>query len=328
MNIFIFLDSSTQAHYEGIFSLIPRLSIQEAVDNLYIIDRAIKKNNILFYPTNDEIKINHLYGYKVGKDYSFQNRPEPSSQLKFDISEIKNIWLRLDQPVSNESLLNIDKTFPHSKIINNPTGIIKTGKKEFLEELRPLLGDLVPPIKICKTVEQIKEFSNQHQNLVLKASLSFGGIGILRYFKDGNGDINDNELQNFLDKHKSCLAMKFLKSNQQSDNRILVLNGKILGAINRKAPKDGWLCNISAGGSASLGTISKREEEIVEIINPIMKKNKISFYGIDTLIDEHENRYLSELNTTNVGCIRELERFTGKPIVNMIIDNLVSEFSV
>lgn len=106
------------------------------------------------------------------------------------------------------------------------------------------------------------------------------------------------------------LAMKYLKKVCQGDKRIIVANGRVVGAT-LKTPKEGsWLCSLARGGSSSFAKPDELEIRIAETISPVLTDKGIVFFGFDTLVDDDGHRVLSEINTLNVGLLSEAELYS------------------
>ena len=73
----------------------------------------------------------------------------------------------------------------------------------------------------------------------------------------------------------------------------------------------------SRGGAVET-KIDEREQKIIDIVDPILRKNGVFLYGIDTLINGNGERVLSEINTLNVGGIKVLEDMQGKPLTAIV----------
>lgn len=117
--------------------------------------------------------------------------------------------------------------------------------------------------------------------------------------------------------------MAYLNNPDQADNRLVVLNGEILGAIARRPKPGDWLCNLTAGGSYSVVKPDAREIEIVRRLDPLMKALGVHYYGVDTLLDNKNQRVLSEINTVNAGGAYRYEQATGEPVCRRIADAFV-----
>jgi glutathione synthase len=68
--------------------------------------------------------------------------------------------------------------------------------------------------------------------------------------------------------------------------------------------------------------ITAEEEQMVKVINPILSKLGIVMYGVDTLTDDNGKRVLSEINTTSIGGLRQIQELYNQPILKRISDRL------
>jgi glutathione synthase len=114
--------------------------------------------------------------------------------------------------------------------------------------------------------------------------------------------------------------VKFLKNVSQGDKRIVVVNGRIMGASLRLPPTDSWLCNVAKGGSSNFAKADSDEIDMIDKINPKLAEMGIIMYGVDTLVDDDGNRVLSELNTTSIGGLPQIAKLMGKPLVKEAAD--------
>ncbi len=227
------------------------------------------------------------------------------------------IWLRLPPPLSKSFLDFLANTFTDQIIINDPVGIYETGSKSFLMNF----SQLCPPMKICNSIEDIIAFK-KHFPIVLKPFREYGGKGIVRI--DGPIVWEGKRKMDFEDfaasiRHKKdleYLGVKFLNRVSEGDKRIIVVNGKIMGASLRLPAAGSWLCNVSMGGSSNHTYANDEEQNIVETINPTLTKMGIVMYGVDTLVGDDGLRILSEINTTSIGGLPQVAKFRGEPLVD------------
>jgi glutathione synthase len=234
------------------------------------------------------------------------------------------VFLRLPRPVSDQFLLWINELFGHAIIINQPAGIIKTSNKKFLLNF----PELCPDIRICHSLEDINTTIEKYP-IVLKPLREYGGKGILKIERDQLDDgikihNTDTYLKSIEEKiiKEGYLAMKFLKNVTQGDKRILVAGGEVLAASLRLPKEDSWLCNVSQGGKSMSAEVNKEELEIIASINPLLKKEGILIYGVDTLVNDQGERVLSEINTLSIGGWPQAQAQTGKPIIKQLVDKI------
>jgi glutathione synthase len=238
------------------------------------------------------------------------------------------IILRLPHPVNLSFLNFLTRNFPEEWIINRPSAIWQTGGKDFLLQF----PEWCPPMLWCRTLEEIRAF-HQEFDLVLKPLRNYGGKGILKVEKgqiigqDGKrwdlerGEEVLEELQG-----DGYLSMKYLQNVYLGDKRIVVVNGRIMGASLRKPAEGSWLCNVSLGASSEASHPDEREKAIVARVHDAVAHLGIGIFGMDTLVDDQGQRVLSEINTLSVGGVGPMERQYGLPISDYVADELIKYY--
>jgi glutathione synthase len=102
---------------------------------------------------------------------------------------------------------------------------------------------------------------------------------------------------------------------RKGDKRIILVDGKVAGALNRVPAAHDNRSNMHVGGRAEATTLTKREHEICEAIGPELKKRGLIFTGIDVIGD-----VMTEINVTSPTGIRQVKRFGGADIAALIWD--------
>ena len=285
-----------------------------------VASRGIKENDAFFLDHDKNIeqitttKVNDNFCFSEGGSYFLAN------SQKTNLSDYDLIWLRMPPPLTPEFLTFLENRFPKQMIINSPKGIYEAGSKAFLVNF----ADCCPPMKICESVEDIVAFKKEFP-IVLKPFQEYGGKGIVKIKGDsvweGNDEMTFDEFLNKIDTNSiAYLGVKFLENVSKGDKRIVVVNGKILGASLRLPPKDSWICNVAMGGKPKHSEVDEDEIKMIEMINPILSERGIVMYGVDTLVGDDGKRVLSEINTTSIGGLPQMEKFTDKPLVEEAAD--------
>lgn len=304
-----------------LYPLLRALGSRPEVTRVYVADAAIPRNRY-FYEERD-MGVTHVYARRVDNAVCFENQTTYAIE-HVDLDDIDAIWLRLD--LADELFLQYtQQRFAGRFISNDPSGVVRSGTKAFLLGLAPMMDDLMPAIKLCYSASNVARFRKACPDIVLKVLRSFGGQGVVRVRENGTSDLNGKaEIASFLKENGPCLAMAYLDNLNQSDNRICVLDGEILGVV-RRVPKPGdWICNLMAGGSFEACEPDEREREIIKRLHPRMAELGVHYYGVDTLLNAKNERVLSEINTINAGGAYRFEQRTGKPVCKMIADDFVS----
>jgi glutathione synthase len=99
------------------------------------------------------------------------------------------------------------------------------------------------------------------------------------------------------------------------DKRIILVDGKVAGAINRVPAADETRSNLHVGGTATATELTARDLEICARLGPELKRRGLLFTGIDVI-----GPYLTEINVTSPTGIRHITAFGGPDIAAMIWD--------
>lgn len=89
------------------------------------------------------------------------------------------------------------------------------------------------------------------------------------------------------------LVQRFIAERSGSDTRVIVIDGKIMGAIQRTGNEGDFRSNIHRGGSAVQVELSPRQREICETLAEHLQ---LGFIGID-LLGDPENPFVTEYNS-------------------------------
>jgi len=327
MKVLILTDHSNHSAENSLYELARALSTNSAVEKVDIASRKIESN----FPFFDCREVSNIYTTEVDASFNFDliQHPLDNATSQNLISEYDFVWLRLPPPLSKNFLDYLEVVFSESIIVNNPRAIYETGSKSFLMNFK----DVCPPMKICKSIEDIIDFSSKFP-IVLKPFREYGGKGILKIEGDrvsnGNSSFSFQEFAtNFKKSPVDYLAVKYLKNVKKGDKRIVVIDGEIMGASLRLPPEDSWICNVAMGGTSNHSDVTPEEIEIVNTIDPILSAKGIVMYGVDTLVDDENKRVLSEINTTSRGGLPQIAKLLNKPLVergiNLIVNNVINK---
>jgi glutathione synthase len=205
-------------------------------------------------------------------------------------------------------LINKSRT----RIVNDPNGIRNSPEKIFIFNF----PRLIPPTIVTRSKEQVVQFLSKHKKAVIKPLYGNGGEGI---FLVSNNDLNLNQIiESFISNNKEqFMVQKYLPEIIRGDKRIILVNGKPVGAISRVPKKNEIRSNIHVGGSAKKTAISKSDKIICDAIGPELRNRKLFFVGIDII-----GKNLIEINVTSPTCINEIKQLSKIDIAKIIWDKL------
>lgn len=322
MKVLILTDHHKHSNQNSVYGLAARLSAHADCDTVYLASRGSSENDDFFkHKSSLAIKGIVIHSHT---DFNGAQQEFKTELVAIDLKTIDFIWLRLARPLDTDFFDHLLSNFKSNHIFNHPRGISEAGSKAFLLNFPQLCA---PMIK-CTTMEDILYFSKKY-TIVLKPLDNYGGKGIVKIENgkiwEGNNDFSLEEytpiLQDELDKG-GYLGMKYLKNVGRGDKRIIVVNGKIVGASLRKPQKGSWISNASQGASSHRTRITKEERHIAQVLSPKLKEYGVVMYGFDTLTDDNGKRVLSEINTASIGGVVQSEELSGQPVVQRVVDGL------
>ena len=298
------------------FQMDPIENVDIYADSTFrLAEEAQNRGHDLYVYTPDDLTFNR--GKIAAKVRSISLKRKIGDHVNFgavellDLSEFGIIWLRQDPPFDMGYITNthlLDLVSKKTLIVNNPFWVRNLPEKLLVLEF----PDLIPDTVISHDLEEIKEFKREFKDIIIKPLYGNGGAGIFRLKED---DKNLTSLHELFSKISSepLIAQAFLPDVKNGDKRIILVDGKPVGAINR-VPKAGEIrSNMHVGGKAQPAKLSQRDREICSAIGPTLKSKGQVFVGIDVIGD-----YLTEINVTSPTGIQELERFDNVNIAEMI----------
>ncbi len=230
-----------------------------------------------------------------------------------DLAGVDVVLLRQDPPfdlnyISTTHLL--DRIHPTTLVVNDPHHVRNAPEKLFVTQF----AELMPPSLITYDLQEIREFRKEHGDIIVKPLYGNGGAGVFHLRPD---DTNLGSLYEFFQRflNEPLMIQRYLPAVRQGDKRIILVNGKAAGAVNRVPAEDDARANMHAGGRAEKSTLTHREQEICEAIGPALKQRGLIFVGIDVIGD-----YLTEINVTSPTGIQEIDRFDNVSIEGQIWD--------
>jgi len=230
-----------------------------------------------------------------------------------DLSEFDVVHLRQDPPFDMSYITTthlLEKIHPETLVVNDPAHVRNAPEKLFVTEYL----DLMPPTLITRSVEDVKAFRVEHQDIIVKPLYGNGGEAVFRLSPD------DRNLASLVELFQTVfrepfIVQKYLAAVREGDKRIILIDGEVAGAINRIPPADDTRSNMHIGGKPTPVELTDRDLEICAALGPELKKRGLIFTGIDVI-----GTYLTEINVTSPTGIREVKRFGGNDIAAMIWD--------
>ena len=196
-------------------------------------------------------------------------------------------------------------------VVNDPASVRNSPEKVMVLDYRRFM----PPTLVTRSVEEVKRFMAKHGAVVVKPIHGNGGKAIFRVPADGDNLSALFEVFN-LTWPEPHMVQPFLPEVAQGDKRIVLVDGVVTGAINRKPGEGEFRSNLAQGGSAEATELTDREREICDALGPELKRLGLTFVGIDVI----GGKYLTEINVTSPTGIVSIDNFNGTDTPGMIWD--------
>jgi glutathione synthase len=196
-------------------------------------------------------------------------------------------------------------------VVNDPANVRNSPEKVMVLNYRRFM----PPTLVTRSVDEVKRFMAEHGAVVVKPIHGNGGKAIFRVPENGENLSALFEVfnQTWPEPH---MIQPFLPEVAEGDKRIVLIDGEVAGAINRKPGEGEFRSNLAMGGSAEATDLTTREREICDALGPDLKRLGLTFVGIDVI----GGKWLTEINVTSPTGIVAIDRFNGTDSAGMIWD--------
>jgi glutathione synthase len=204
----------------------------------------------------------------------------------------------------------LERVQPKTLVVNDPAHVRNAPEKVFVTEF----PELMPPTLLTRNRDEIKAFRAAHGDIVMKPLYGCGGAAV---FALKAGDMNFGSLYDLFAAtfREPWVVQKFLPAVKHGDKRIILVDGKFAGAVNRVPQADDVRSNMVRGGAVEATDLTARERAICERLSPALERRGLLFAGIDVI-----DGYLTEINVTSPTGIRAVKRLGGPDIAPMIWD--------
>ncbi len=232
------------------------------------------------------------------------NHFELGQEQELDLRKVDVVLMRQDPPFDMAYITAthiLEHIHPKTLVVNDPVHVRNAPEKLFITHFEGVM----PPTLITADVAEIKAFRRDHADIIVKPLYGNGGAGVFHIRPD------DENLGALLEMftttwREPVIVQRYVPEVRKGDKRIILVDGKAVGAINRVPAAGEARSNMHVGGRPEKTTLSNREQEICDIIGPALKERGLIFTGIDVIGD-----YLTEINVTSPTGLQEINRFDG-----------------
>ncbi len=214
----------------------------------------------------------------------------------FDLGYLTGTWLL--ERIAGETL-----------VVNDPRSVRDAPEKVFVLDF----PEFMPPTLVTRSIEDTKAFHAKYGAVVVKPLHGNGGKAVFKIDADGSNLSALVEMFNQI-WPEPFMVQQFLPSVSSGDKRIVLVDGEVAGAINRKPGEGEFRSNLAVGGYAEATELTPREVEICAALGPELKKRGLIFVGIDVIGGE----WLTEINVTSPTGIVAISAFNNSDVAGMI----------
>jgi glutathione synthase len=196
-------------------------------------------------------------------------------------------------------------------VMNNPKGLREANEK--LYALR--FPEQIPQTLVTSDMARLKEFMEElGGEMIIKPLDGCGGSGV---FYLNVQDRNTNSILEAATENgrKLIMGQRYLPEIRQGDKRIIVLDGRPLGAVLRVPLEYETRGNIHVGGQCVRTVLTARDLEICEALAPLLKNDGLYFVGLDVI-----GGFLTEVNVTSPTGIQEINGLDNVRLESQVID--------
>ena len=228
------------------------------------------------------------------------------------LADLQCVFIRKDPPFDAQYLyltLILENVRGRTLVLNDPRGLRDANEKLYALHFAAHM----PRTLVTSDRDRIHRFVAEVGRGVVKPLDGAGGSGVMVVSK---ADRNSRSIVDYITQEGTRLAMvqEYLEAVRAGDKRVLLLDGEVLGGINRVAREDDVRSNIHVGGRVEPCEVTAEERAIVSDMAPRLAADGLVFVGLDFIGGK-----LTEVNVTSPTGIQELSRHVGRDVAERVI---------
>ncbi len=230
------------------------------------------------------------------------------------LDEFDIVWMRKDPPFDMSFFYAthlLSMVAGSTLVVNDPLALRDANEKLFA--LR--FPTVCPPARVSRRIPELLAFQEEMGGeMIVKPLDGAGGEGI---FHLKSGDRNVSAILETATAHESryLMAQRYLPEIREGDKRVILVEGKALGAVLRVPAEGESRANFHVGGQPAATEVDDRDNEIAAAIGPELVRLGIVFAGIDVI-----GGWLTEVNVTSPTGLREIADLGGPHLEVDVLD--------
>jgi RimK family alpha-L-glutamate ligase len=199
------------------------------------------------------------------------------------------------------------------RVVNSPRAIERSVDKFYTTTLLHDAGLLVPETVVCERAEEAMAAVRAMGDVVIKPIFGSLGQGMVRV-SDPDTALR---VARVLEQIKAVFYVQRAIAHGGRDLRIFVVGGRVVAAIERRAPAGEWRTNVAIGGSA---TALKASPELQRLAVRAAAAVGADYAGVDVLPARDGSVFVLEVN--GIPGWQGLQLATGIDVATSIVEHL------
>src|SRR5690606_38031283 len=163
-----------------------------------------------------------------------------------DLATTDVVLMRQDPPFDMAYITAthlLEHIHPETLVVNDPVHVRNAPEKLFVTHFE----DVMPTTLITADIEEVKAFRDEHKDIIVKPIYGNGGAGVFHIRPD---DENLGALFELFTTtwREPVMVQRYVPEVRKGDKRIILIDGKAAGAINRVPAAGEARSNMHVGG--------------------------------------------------------------------------------
>lgn len=258
---------------------------------------------------------------KTNNIVSFYDKAQFKSEL-LSLRDFDVIFMRANPPLDPLVLNFLDSIRDDVFIINNINGLREANNKIYTAAYYDPERELIPATHVSKNIDYLMRVIKESESdkMILKPLDGFGGSGVIVIEKSAMQNVKslldfyvnrDRGVSNYV------ILQDYVEGAEKGDVRVLMLNGKPIGALRRIPSASDVRSNISAGGTVEKYKLTKQDLILCKKVGEKLVRDGIYYAGLDIIGGK-----LIEVNVLSPGTIKDINKLNGVKLQEKIVDYL------
>jgi len=295
---------------------------------LIIIQECLKRAHTvsIMYTDNLTVRNNIVHGF-IETINSMEKIPENITSFYKKVTFKKKftalhafdcLMIRKDPPMNPIVFNFLDAIKDEVVMINDVDGIRKANNKLYTTTFHDPHNTYLPITHVSgskkfinKTIDESKA-----EKMILKPLDGSGGRGVIVLEKNARENIN-SLLDFYIDDQNDnyVILQEFIEGADEGDVRVMMLNGKFIGAYNRKPASGELRANIQQGGTAHKYSLTESQQKICKKVGAKLLADGLYFVGLDMIGDK-----ILEVNVLNPGGLTNINKLDKLKLHKLVVD--------